>query len=672
MKGKTAMKKQLTALALCAAVALTLVTTPAAAAEGKEHLPVDYSHMVYTGFDDDAIQALFARLLELDGQGALETEDPATRREVEELYAGVLREYDVILTQYYLIDLRRDADLTDDWAAAESAGFAQSLDRITDQCYSAFALLADTPYADIIAADAGWEEVASLRTYDPMTDEEEALYAREEELVQAYETAMSQEFTVRYRGREWTADDLYYDTSLSNEKYWKLLTEIEKQENAAAGPIFLELVQVRDRIAKAYGYDNYVDYAYESVYTRDYTPEDMEKVCRQVREELVPLYDRITDLAGEDIYALDDLPASTGEEILSALQPCMDDLDADLGEVFSFLRENHLYDVDAAPHKNVTGYTIPLPAYGSAFIFDSPYGDYRDWSTLIHEFGHFFETYHATANDLWADFSIDVGEVHSQGLEVLFTAYSDDLFAGYGKGYTWSTLLNMVDSVLEGCMYDEFQARIYRDPDMTLDEMNELFGELSLAYGYPDRGDDRAYFWVEIPHTFQQPMYYVSYATSALSAIDLYLQSLEDREGAVETYLDLCYLSMTLPYREAMEEVGLRDIFSGGVVAELAWELDDHLSEAYDEGPAARPMREKPDIEPWLVLALVAVIFAVTGIVLLTAVLVRLKKKKPRDPWDAELAAVSCAHGGHKDPWEEDDTLPSCKDHRTHAEPWKK
>lgn len=223
-------------------------------------------------------------------------------------------------------------------------------------------------------------------------------------------------------------------------------------------------------------------------------------------------------------------------------------------------------------------------------------------------------------------------------------------------------------------MYDEFQTEIYRCPDMTLDEMNQLFGELSLAYGYPDRGDDRAYFWVEVPHTFQQPMYYVSYATSALSAIDLYLQSLEDWDGAVRTYLDLCYLSMTLPYREAMEEVGLRDIFRDDMVTELAWELDDHLSEAYDQGPVARPMREKSGIEPETVLRLTVAVLVVVLIILADIFLVRLRRnrKKSRDPWDEEMAAVSCSHGGHKDPWEEDDTLPDCKDHKTHKEPWKK
>ncbi len=669
------MKKRLTALLLSAVISLSLLTLPAAAEPAppdKPHFHVDYADMVYTGFDDDAIQALFARLMDLDARGVLDREDPTTRQEVEDIYSAILREYDVLLTQYYLIDLRHDADLTDDWAAAESADMAQRLDRIADQCYSAFALLADGPYADVVADDAGWDWVDSLLVYEPTTDEELELYAREEELVQAYEDAMARPFTARYRGESWTADDLYYDTTLSTEEYWRLLTDIEKQENDAVGPIFLELVQIRDEIAQLNGYDNYVDYAYEIVYTRDYTPEDMAKLYTQVKEELVPLYDRISDLAGDDLYALEELPAPEAEEMLAALQPCMDDLDPALGEVFSVLRECHLYDLDAAPHKSATGYTVPLPAYGSAFIFDAPYGDYQDWSTLIHEFGHFFETYNATESDLWADFSIDVGEVHSQGLEVLFTAYADDLFGRYGRGFTWSTLLNMVDSVLEGCMYDEFQTEIYRNPDMTLDEMNELFLELSLAYGYADRGDDRAYFWVEVPHTFEQPMYYVSYATSALSAIDLYLKSLEDRDGAVDAYLDLGYLSMTLPYREAMAQVGLRDIFSDDTVTQLARELDARLSDDYGRRPSARPMREKSDLSPWPVLALTAVVFTVAILAVVAVALLRRGRKKPHDPWDAELAAVSCSHGGHKDPWEDDDTLPACKDHKTHKEPWKK
>ena len=653
------MKKRFFALLLSLAILLPALGVSAGAVDypEKEHLPVDYADMVYTGFDDDALQAAFAELIQLSADGLLKKNDFAVRDRVEDLYQTILREYDILETQYYLIDLRRDADVTDEWAAAESADFSDRFNYTMDQCQSALALIADSPYADILEQDAGKDKVRSLLQYEPMTEEEAELHCREEELVQQYEGIMAREFTVTDdRGREWTATDLYYDSTLTSRQYYDLLTRLEQGENEAVGPIFVELVALRTRLARLYGYDSYAEYAYTEIYNRDYTLSEIQEVYRQVKKVLVPLYEQITDRAGDDIYSLDELPASTGEEILAAVEPYMDRVHPALGETFRFMREHHLYDIESTPNKNGVGYTIALPAYGSAFIFNSPYGGYQDWSTVIHEFGHFNETFHAAESDLWSDFSIDVGEIHSQGLEVLFIEYAEELFGSKGKGFGWNTLLSMVDSVLDGCLYDEFQAAIYDDPDMTLEEMNVLFDKLSQEYGYPDRGKGEAYFWVEVPHNFQQPMYYISYATSALSAIDLYLMSLEDREGAVETYMELSALGMTRPYKAAVKQVGLRSIFRSGTVEKLANELETQLKRSYprsSDGRVPRRDTSSPVFPPAWALLILGLAPATVLIIVLLIVVLRLSRKRRAGRQSADdLTSAGPWKGGDKDPWD--------------------
>lgn len=127
-------------------------------------------------------------------------------------------------------------------------------------------------------------------------------------------------------------------------------------------------------------------------------------------------------------------------------------------------------------------------------------------------------------------------------------------------------------------MYDEFQEAVYNEPDLTLEEVNRLFRDISEEYGcvYGEDGEE-SFFWVEIPHNFQSPMYYISYATSALSALDLWLKSLEDWDGAVDTYLDLAAMGMRRPYRETVEAAGLRDIFRERTMRQLAEGVRDRL-----------------------------------------------------------------------------------------------
>ena len=83
--------------------------------------------------------------------------------------------------------------------------------------------------------------------------------------------------------------------------------------------------------------------------------------------------------------------------------------------------------------------------------------------------------------------------------------------------------------------------------------------------------------WVERPHNFQNPMYIISYATSGLSALDLWFLYLERPRQGRDVYLELSALSLSAPYRSAIKETGLADIFGPETVPALADTLEDYL-----------------------------------------------------------------------------------------------
>lgn len=613
-------------------LALALLTGTAAAESrypDKEHLPVDFSSMERTGFDEARIQAAMKELRALCGSPDFNRESDGTRARVRELYDRILRELDVLSTQSALADIYYDANGAEASAAEASAVLSEQVGRLYDAAWDALSPLVDTPYRDILEADAGAENVEALRHYDRMTEEEAALYREEERLVQAYDQAMAK--PVLIDGREWT-EAAVEEAELDDDAYWTLRTQLERAQNQAVGEIYRQLVQVRTKIARAAGYDNYAEYAYETVYNRDYGMEDMEALRESVKEKLVPLSEWVLGgVSDAAIQALENRSCSSGEEILDAIEPFVGEIHPELAESFVFMRAHHLYDIEARPDKLPVGYTVALPAYGSAFIFNSPYGTYQDYSDTIHEFGHFNETFHAATHTLWADFSIDVGEIHSQALELLFTAYADELFSNYGYVYTALTVYNLLDSVLEGCMYDEFETEVYQNPQLTLEEINRRFKEISEQYGYYYEDGEEGCFWVQISHNFQSPLYYTSYATSALSALELWLWSLEDRQQAVECYMDLTALSLDLPYRAAVKQAGLKDIFRRGAVGSIAKDLEAASSrnwKASKRGP-----------EP-----VIALCMGGGGVMLVALVLKSLQKEANVEPFPRRRK--------EKDPWE--------------------
>ena len=543
----------------------------------KIHLPVDYGDMVFTGFDETVLQDVLEEIQELYDSGALQKKDVQTRLRVEELYESMKAELNNLTTQVSLLGIQYDANGAEEELAETSAELASRGSALYDQCYQALALLVDTPYQNIIEADAGEINIERLRNYEALSDRMFELHDEEERLVQSYDRVMAQP-QVTVDGEVWTEEKLS-SADLSNSEYRNISEPLELAQTQEAGDIYRELIRVRTEIAEEAGYDNYIDYAYEVVYNRDYSLEDIQQVWKSVKKTIVPMEDYLMEgISSRDLRGLHRDARSDGEEILDAIQPFMGRIDPELGETFDFMRNHHLYDIEYSDSKLYVGYTVGLPAYGTAFIFNQPYRNYQDYIDTIHEFGHFNETFHCVQHDLWADFNIDVGEIHSQGLTLLFTEYSDELFGEYGDAFSRIILWNMLDTIMDGCLYDEFQATVYQNPDMSLEEINRLYKELSEEYGYQyDEDEEEGYYWIQVSHNFQSPFYYISYATSALSSLDLWLISLEDREQAVDIYLELAALSLSLPYRETIEEVGLRDIFRQETIPEMAKELRDYL-----------------------------------------------------------------------------------------------
>ena len=132
----------------------------------------------------------------------------------------------------------------------------------------------NSAYGSVLAGLLGEGQAQSLLSTSPNTREELALLERETALVNEYWEAVVQEPSVQSGGRTWTraqADAAYLVGSLEEDAYLTLVGELAAVRNGVLAPIYLELVKVRNQYAASKGYDDYVQYAYQTVYGRDYT-----------------------------------------------------------------------------------------------------------------------------------------------------------------------------------------------------------------------------------------------------------------------------------------------------------------------------------------------------------------------------------------------------------------
>ena len=539
--------------------------------EEKEHADLDYADMVYESVNPEALDALIA---ELDGiTEETETVENPEQRTVE-IYREMLQIMNEEYTQYVLGDLRHYMNVNDEEMSERNRQDTLAIQDMSDAAYISLQKALMGPYGSELRKEFSDDQMDELEEYEALTERERELTDRETELQQEYDRLSEEDYSYTYKGKTWTLDDISNDPPEDYDDVVAVYLGVTKAMNDALVPVYQEMVETRKEIAELEGYDTYTDYCYDVNYGRDFTGEDIAALRDTVIRELKPVYEelRMKQYMSEYNTALDQ--PLTGEEIVETIGSHIGKVHPALTEAFDYMREHGMYCIDNTDDMLDVGFTSDLPEYGSAFIFEKTDGTMHDLETLVHEFGHFNAAYHANQNVLMDSLLVDVAEIQSQGLEMLFLEEMKEILPDDPEGLELYLLINMLDSVLSGFEYDEFQQEVYAGDEMTQEELNRLAMDIDeeyTQYFYDDGGE--AYEWVLINHTFTSPLYYIGYATSALSALDIWTESMEDRDAAIDKYMKLSAVPLDMPYQEATTSCGLRNMLEPESISQLADEI---------------------------------------------------------------------------------------------------
>ena len=105
--------------------------------------------------------------------------------------------------------------------------------------------------------------------------------------------------TVNFNGRERTlaqmAKFLFEPDPSLRESAWRAITKRRLQDRDRLDDLFDQMLELRARIARNAGKQNYCDYQFQAKHRFDYTPEDCRQYHRTVQEEAVPVWKNILE-----------------------------------------------------------------------------------------------------------------------------------------------------------------------------------------------------------------------------------------------------------------------------------------------------------------------------------------------------------------------------------------
>ena len=558
-----------------------------------------FSEMTYTRPD---INALLARCKQLAAKAA----DAQDGDALIQVYYEQSRAFADYTTASQLANIHYTCDTRDAYWKAEQDFFDANGPAVTNASVEISRAFLANPYVDALTEHFGTTCVAGMKNAVLGMDD------RTVELQQEFNALVSQYqqiyggALVELDGKQLTIPQLGpykedLDPAVRRAAYEAEAGYFDAHRDEL-DTLYTKIVKNLNQQAKVLGYKDYSELSYVRMNRIGYGQAEIQAFRDQVARDVVPELQKVMAMrakrTGITHPTFTDLPIifkDGNPKPIPGYQARMDaartmyhELSPETAEFIDFMQDNELFDVESRPGKMSGGYMTSLPSYKAPFIFANWNNTSGDVDVLTHECGHAFEGYVAERDPkVPADLEcpgMESAEIHSMAMEFLTAPWHHLLF---GKDTEKYALLHAEDSFLflaYGCIVDEFQHRMYQNPDLTPDERNAVWLELEHKYRPWIDFDNLPFYgrgagWQRQLHIYECPFYYIDYCLSTMAALQFFLLSLKDHKDAWERYLKLVRRAGLASYTELMQTAGLKVPFEDGSIKAIAQQMGQWLEE---------------------------------------------------------------------------------------------
>lgn len=369
--------------------------------------------------------------------------------------------------------------------------------------------------------------------------------------------------------------------------------------------IFDKSYVLRQEVAHAAGFPDYMRYAFAAKYRFDYTPEDCVRFHEAVEQAIVPIAARqheyrrqrlgVETLRPWDLAVNPDTdrrlePFKDVNGFLAPAERIFTRVDAELGDNFRTLEAERLLDLESRAGKAPGGYCTTLHWRGRPFIYMNAVGVHDDVSTLVHEAGHAFHAFAAHEHPfVWQRGSgHEAAELASMSMELLAGRYLARPEGYYSVAEAAHAQVEHLEDVLYALPHiacvDAFQHWIYTsgdggDRDARDAAWLEIRQRFEPSVDWSGLEPERVARWLRQSHIFTSPFYYIEYGLAQLGALQVWRDSLHDHPAAVRRYKQALALGGTVSLPEMYRTAGVKLVFDAPTMRELVELVESRIVE---------------------------------------------------------------------------------------------
>ncbi len=453
--------------------------------------------------------------------------------------------------------------------------------------------LLESKYAEDINKEYGKEYLTRIRRETEQFRDELIPYLQEEaKLTQQYQKLMATA-QIPFEGKTLNLYGIqkYFEhpDRLLRKAAFKAYSDFYHSKEEEMETIFGRLVEIRNEMGKALGFENYIPLGYLLQGRSDYGVNEVASFREQVRKEIVPLCEKLYEAQrkriGVDEFKVFDEkfqfpdgnaePIGDDDYLIKEARKMYHDLSPETAEFIDFMIDHELMDLKNKPNKASTGYMTTLLSLKAPYVFSCFNHTIFDMQVLSHELGHAFAGYEAMREQKISQYSMgstDIAEIHSMSMEQFTYPYAEQFFGDAADKFRFVHLQDAITFVPFGVAVDEFQHIVYANPNLTPKERTYEWHKLEEKYMpwrkyEDDEFMERGGYWYHKLHIFLYPFYYINYTLTTMGAMEFKKRYLENKEEAWRDYLNLCKAGASKSYLELLKVANLSVPFEEGSVA---------------------------------------------------------------------------------------------------------
>lgn len=451
--------------------------------------------------------------------------------------------------QYQLNQFRFFGDTTQTELKSNYEFYTQTYPEIIVRDSRLKKIISDSPFMDDIKRELGDNLYYDIKNSSYEINEKARELMQQESTLERELVEFKSQSKIQWEGGEIPVSKLYSfvkDTDrLTRKKAFDALATYHTKNKTYFYNTLINLIKIRNEFAKELGYASYVEFSLVRWNRIGYDYKDLKKYRDAVVDNFKEIYQQIFNFKKENLnldtityydnnYFNDGFPQLSEkkeEATINKLKQVLGGLSSNWLSVYqSMLDANSIDYMDRANKVNM-GYATYVSEIDTPLIYSQFQNNDTDVRVLTHEFGHtlqFVLSYFENPKKYFIEGTLDTVEIFSHSMEMLCLK---DAGAFFGNDADKYCILNYSGHLIQSmtcALGDEFQEKIYKLENPTIEAIQSIFKELQEKYtgNYFDSAENDYFIngdkWMETDHYFNSPFYLVDYSLAIINALNIY------------------------------------------------------------------------------------------------------------------------------------------------------